>query len=253
MKEKKPKLTTQERIAKYLANIPPAIAGSGGHNQTFSVACSLCNGWNLSGEDTLAWLKVYNERCEPKWSDKELVHKAASAAEAEHQKPRGHFLDSSIDDQRGEPDWTIPNKPLATGKVSPTQLTTLTTLKSNLYRKSVPIKTQKDSKPVHLSAYPRDLGNNVVTVVNSGFSALVSSENTKNSEKGVSSVSAEQLPPEQLAEAARIAKELVKLRDAGAISADPGDPEARFYAQFLHGFGAEFTGKRNPKKPQTDL
>ena len=47
----------------------------------------------------------------------------------------------------------------------------------------------------------------------------------ENPERSVLSVSGEQqLSPEQLAEAERIAKELVKLRDAGAISSDPRDP-----------------------------
>ena len=55
---------------------------------------------------------------------------------------------------------------------------------------------------------------------------------------------AKQLSPEQLAEAERIAKELVKLRDAGAIK-DANDPEARFYAKLIRDFEAEFTGKRN--------
>ena len=137
LKAKKTEPTVQERIAKYLDAMPPAIAGSGGHNQTFSVACSLYNGWNLSEEHTLAWLKVYNERCEPKWSERELAHKAASAAKAEHKKPRGHLLNPSIEEQRAAPDWTMPNKPIASGKVAPTPLTTFTTLNPNSYRKTV--------------------------------------------------------------------------------------------------------------------
>jgi hypothetical protein len=70
LKRKKP--TIQERIAKYLEAIPGAIAGAGGHKQTFKVACSLYNGWALSEEETLAWLKVYNAKCQPPWSDREL-------------------------------------------------------------------------------------------------------------------------------------------------------------------------------------
>ena len=73
---KKPGVTKEDRIAKYLEAIPAAVAGSGGHKQTFKVACVLYNGWALSEKETLAWLKIYNAKCEPPWSDKELEHKA---------------------------------------------------------------------------------------------------------------------------------------------------------------------------------
>ena len=75
----------------------------------------------------------------------------------------------------------------------------------------------------------------------------------ENSERSIPGVPDEQqLTEKQLAEADRIAKELVKLRAAGAIEG-PDDPEARFYASLLHTFGAEFTGKRDPKNPKTNL
>ena len=62
------------------------------------------------------------------WSDKELAHRAKDAAKAKHEKPRGYLLDGSIADQRPEPDWTLPTKPHASGKIP----TTLTTVNSNL-------------------------------------------------------------------------------------------------------------------------
>lgn len=64
----------------------------------------------------------------------------------------------------------------------------------------------------------------------------------ENSERSVSSVS-EQLSAEDLAEAARIAGELLKLRDAGAMSG-LDDPEARFFASVIHVFGGEFIGRQ---------
>jgi hypothetical protein len=126
-KQEKPKLTHQERIAKYLAAIPPAISGTGGHNQTFSVACSLYNGWNLSEEDTLAWLKVFNERCKPKWNDKELAHKAASAARSARNKPRGHLIGEQEKEQTKQSENPL-GKPIASGRIS----ATLATLKTDL-------------------------------------------------------------------------------------------------------------------------
>ena len=128
--KKQEKLVLQERIAKYLAAIPPAISGAGGHNQTFSVACSLYNGWNLSKEDTLAWLKVYNERCEPKWNDKELAHKAADAARSTHDKPRGHLIGEQEKEQPKQTEKLL-GEPIASGKISATLATLKTNLSSN--------------------------------------------------------------------------------------------------------------------------
>jgi hypothetical protein len=54
-------------------------------------------------------------------------------------------------------------------------------------------------------------------------------------------VATDELSAEQLAEASRIAKELVKLRDAGAIK-DANDPEARFYAHLVRDFAATYPG-----------
>ena len=82
----------QERIFRYLAACPPAISGSGGHNQTFALACSLYNGFALSEAETLEYLKMYNSRCRPEWSEAELAHKAQQAALAQHTKPRGHLF-----------------------------------------------------------------------------------------------------------------------------------------------------------------
>ena len=62
------------------------------------------------------------------------------------------------------------------------------------------------------------------------------------SERSVSSVS--ELSAADLEEAHRTAGELLKLRDAGAISVDPRDPEARFYARLLHMFGGEVCASR---------
>jgi hypothetical protein len=97
-----------ERIAKYLACTPPAIAGQGGHNQTFFVACQLYNGFALSEQETLYWLQQYNVRCNPVWSDKEIAHKAKQAGNASHNKPRGHLLgDSPVKREEYRPTSTI--------------------------------------------------------------------------------------------------------------------------------------------------
>ena len=82
----------EHRIRAYLAKIPGAVSGSGGHNQTYRAACALVNGFGLNGEDALRWLAIYNERCEPKWKLGELKHKIADALRATHRKSRGYLL-----------------------------------------------------------------------------------------------------------------------------------------------------------------
>jgi hypothetical protein len=81
------------RVRAFLAACPAAISGQGGSHQTFSVACALAWGFALSEGEALAWLRVYNQRCEPPWSDAELKQKLRYAARSEyHDKPRGHLL-----------------------------------------------------------------------------------------------------------------------------------------------------------------
>ena len=81
-----------DRIARYLSKCEPAVAGQGGHDQTFFVACQLVNGFGLDDAAALEWLRRYSENCQPPWSDKELAHKVQSASKASHNKPRGHLL-----------------------------------------------------------------------------------------------------------------------------------------------------------------
>lgn len=86
--------TPFQRAEKYLSKCPPAISGSGGHNQTFSVACALVNGFSLPEHEAWSLLQSYNQGCQPPWSEKDLRHKLESALTARHEKPRGHLLTS---------------------------------------------------------------------------------------------------------------------------------------------------------------
>ena len=87
-------VTTAERISRYIGKIPGAVSGNGGHAQTFKVAMVLFNGFGCSEAETLEWLRHYNSKCEPPWSEAELRHKARSATEAAYDKPRGWMLTS---------------------------------------------------------------------------------------------------------------------------------------------------------------
>lgn len=67
------------RARQYLAKLPPAISGRGGHVATFRAACRLTIGFGLDGDQALALLREWNDACQPPWSEKELVHKVEDA------------------------------------------------------------------------------------------------------------------------------------------------------------------------------
>jgi hypothetical protein len=64
-----------ERARKYLAKIPPAVSGAGGHDQTFHAACVLTHGFALERGVAVTLLREWNQACRPPWSDRELEHK----------------------------------------------------------------------------------------------------------------------------------------------------------------------------------
>lgn len=84
------------RASAYLARMPEAISGSGGHQATWNAAVALVRGFALSPGDALVLLlREYNPRCQPPWSRKDLEHKVENAARA--QLPSGYLLE---DDRR---------------------------------------------------------------------------------------------------------------------------------------------------------
>ena len=85
-----------KRAAAYIDALPPAISGQGGHNMTFTAATALVHGFGLTQADALDMLATrYNPRCDPEWSERELQHKVAEAAQRPHSKPFGWLKDSS--------------------------------------------------------------------------------------------------------------------------------------------------------------
>jgi hypothetical protein len=68
-----------ERARRYLAALPPAIAGSHGDLHTFRVCCRVVRGFALDDSEALELLREWNTRCLPPWSDRELEQKIASA------------------------------------------------------------------------------------------------------------------------------------------------------------------------------
>jgi AAA domain/Bifunctional DNA primase/polymerase, N-terminal len=69
-----------KRARAYLNKCDHAISGQGGHDITYRVACKLVGQFCLSENDALDLLmNDYNPRCEPPWSEQELLHKVQSA------------------------------------------------------------------------------------------------------------------------------------------------------------------------------
>lgn len=84
----------ESRALAYLDAMPPAIAGSGGHSQTYAAATALVHGFGLDPAQSLAILtNHYNPRCHPPWSEKELQHKVNQAATKPHDRPFGWLRD----------------------------------------------------------------------------------------------------------------------------------------------------------------
>jgi hypothetical protein len=82
-----------DRAIKYLAKVPPAISGQGGHDQTLEAARIVAWGFDLGAEVAYQILAShYNPRCQPPWTEKELRHKCEEADTVPFGKSRGWLL-----------------------------------------------------------------------------------------------------------------------------------------------------------------
>lgn len=86
-------MTAQDRIKgarNYLAKLPPAVAGQGGHPATYRAASILAHGFELGWDDAWALLQEWNtSHCSPAWSEKDLRHKLNDAFVKPHERPKG--------------------------------------------------------------------------------------------------------------------------------------------------------------------
>lgn len=73
------------RARRYLASIPPAIAGQHGDAQTFRACCRLVRGFTLTDEEALELLVEWNARCKPPWSERDLRAKLRNARRYGHE------------------------------------------------------------------------------------------------------------------------------------------------------------------------
>jgi hypothetical protein len=113
-------MTLPERISKYVASCEPAIAGQHGHTALFKAAIALVWGFGLDPEQAWPYIKEYNTRCQPVWTDYELKHKLEQAFKhSGHQTPRGHLLGENVNNRsflpvshclpKPEPIWPEPD------------------------------------------------------------------------------------------------------------------------------------------------
>ena len=111
-------MTPIERAELWLAKVPPAVSGSGGHNTTYTAAVGLVHGFGLSEGEALRLLSEWNRFCYPPWSERELIHKIRDAASRPHDKPSGHLLNasSSVSIQHADLSRVVfkPSKPMET-------------------------------------------------------------------------------------------------------------------------------------------
>lgn len=68
-----------ERAIKYVVKTPGAVQGQSGDAKTFTLICTLANGFLLDDEAVLAVIEAWNQTCKPPWKGKELKRKIHEA------------------------------------------------------------------------------------------------------------------------------------------------------------------------------
>lgn len=88
------------RASAYLATLPPAIRGAGGHSALYAAATALAHGFELSRSEAIAMLAAeYNPRCIPSWDmtdraeRRDFERKVDQALSGNHREPRGYLLE----------------------------------------------------------------------------------------------------------------------------------------------------------------
>jgi hypothetical protein len=64
-----------KRAREYMARVPGAVSGSGGHQQTWEGAINCIRGFDLTLSEAHEILDEYNRRCDPPWTEREIEHK----------------------------------------------------------------------------------------------------------------------------------------------------------------------------------
>jgi hypothetical protein len=83
-----------ERARRYIAKMPASVSGSGGHDAAWQAAQAAVRGFQLSDADAWTALSEFNDRYQPRWSEKELRHKLEDARD-KSRLPSGYLLRGS--------------------------------------------------------------------------------------------------------------------------------------------------------------
>lgn len=82
------------RATAYLRRMAPSISGQGGHGRAYAAATAMVHGFELDAGAALGLLQThFNPRCDPPWSEKELLHKVEDALTKPHNRPKGWLSD----------------------------------------------------------------------------------------------------------------------------------------------------------------
>lgn len=80
------------RASAYLAKMPAAVSGAGGHGALWAAVSTVMVGFDLDVATTRILIAAeYNLRCDPPWSEREMEHKLAQASER-CTRARGYLL-----------------------------------------------------------------------------------------------------------------------------------------------------------------
>jgi hypothetical protein len=77
------------RARAFLRRVEPAVAGQRGDLHTFRVCCRIVRGFDLTDDESLSVLEEWNARCEPPWSENELLQKVVNATKYGREEPGG--------------------------------------------------------------------------------------------------------------------------------------------------------------------
>ena len=84
-----------ERARRYVAAVPAAVTGQRGDVRTFQVCCRLARGFGLAPGDALSLLAEWNARCDPPWTERELLAKL-DHAQRYGREPVGGLLSGGV-------------------------------------------------------------------------------------------------------------------------------------------------------------
>jgi hypothetical protein len=83
------------RARRYVAAVPAAVSGQRGDKRTFQVCCRLARGFGLAPGDALRLLAEWNARCDPPWTERELLAKL-DHAQRYGREPIGGLLTGGV-------------------------------------------------------------------------------------------------------------------------------------------------------------